>query len=86
MMDVAAPAIEPRATSNRTTQTGPALLLWLTVGLATLWEIGGHIDAWYHTHYGFEVESFFTLPHALLYGSWLATGAVMVVYLLGRIR
>jgi hypothetical protein len=48
----------------------PALLLRLTVLTVALWEIGGHIDAWYHTHYGFEIESFFTWPHALLYGAW----------------
>jgi len=51
-----------------------------------LWQVGAHIDAWYHVHHGFEVESFFTWPHALLYGSWAGTGAVITLCLVGRAR
>ena len=72
------------------TQTEPVRdttgLLWWTCGLLTLWQVGAHIDAWYHVHRGFDIESFLTWPHALLYGSWAATGAVLLVYALANAR
>jgi hypothetical protein len=54
-------------------------LLWPTVGVGVLWQIGGHVDAWYHMRYGFAVETFFTWPHALLYAAWAAIGALGMV-------
>src|SRR6266540_2455010 len=61
-------------------------LLWLSCGLIVLWQVGGHVDAWYHTHYGFQIESFLTWPHALLYGSWAATLALVGLSILNRAR
>jgi hypothetical protein len=63
-----------------------APLLWWTCGLLALWQVGGHIDAWYHVHRGFDIESFFTWPHALLYGAWAATGIVVLVHALANAR
>ncbi len=62
-----------------------AALRRLTLGLMVLWQIGGHVDAWYHLHRSFAIESFFTWPHALLYGGWAATGLVPTIYLLESI-
>src|SRR5947208_1458323 len=76
-----APLRPPRETQG----SSPALLWWLT-GFLLLWQIGAHVDAWYHTHYGFQIESFVTWPHALLYGSWAGTGLVLVLALAGRAR
>jgi len=61
-------------------------LLWLSCGLIVLWQVGGHVDAWYHTHYGFQIESFLTWPHALLYGSWASTLALVGLSILNRAR
>jgi hypothetical protein len=41
----------------------------LVVAVA-LWQVGTHVDAWYDLHYGFDIQSFLTWPHALLYGAW----------------
>jgi hypothetical protein len=51
-----------------------ATLLPLTTAALVLWQIGAYVDAWYHLHYSFEIETFFTWPHALLYAGWVATG------------
>lgn len=59
-----------------------AMLLWAALGCAVLWHIGLNVDAWYHLHYGFVIESFFTPAHGLVYGGWLAFGAVTVLYLI----
>ena len=75
---VAPPEARPSARSSR--------LLWLMCGLIMLWQVGGHVDAWYHTHYGFQIESFLTWPHLLLYGSWAATLGVAGFAVLNRAR
>ena len=46
-----------------------------------IWELGGHVDVWYHQHYGFAIESFVTWPHALLYVGWVASAAPAAAYL-----
>jgi hypothetical protein len=56
----------------------PPLLGWITA-LLVLWQAGAHVDAWYHAHNGFEIESFLTWPHALLYGGWACTGVVVLL-------
>jgi len=49
---------------------------WL-VTLLGLWMIGGiHLDAWAHHH--FDVETFFTPWHGVLYSGFLALAAVLV--------
>jgi hypothetical protein len=48
---------------------------WGLIATTVVWQIGAHVDAWYHAHWGFRVESFVTWPHALLYGGWLAVAA-----------
>jgi hypothetical protein len=72
-------ALQTRALSQAT-------LLRLTLGAAALWEIGGHVDAWYHVHYGFQIETFFTWAHALLYGAWALLGVLAVVGAAGERR
>ncbi|HEY3107614.1 MAG TPA: hypothetical protein VGL23_02615 [Chloroflexota bacterium] len=57
------------------------LLAWL-LAAAAVWQIGAHVDAWYHAHRGFAIESFLTWPHALLYAGWLAV--CLVALPLGR--
>ncbi len=60
-------------------------LLWLTLGLALMSDIGAHVDAWYHVRWGFAVESFFTWPHALFYAGRLGFGlAAALAFAEGR--
>lgn len=57
---------------------------WLVVALG-LWLIGGvHLDAWAHHH--FELETFFTPWHAVLYSGFLALAAVLVGVFIQNIR
>lgn len=56
-------------------------LLWLALGFAMMSDVGAHVDAWYHVHYGFEIESFFTWAHALFYSAKAGFGLVVVLYL-----
>jgi hypothetical protein len=74
------------ATGVRRRTLAETRLLWLTLGSTLVWGSGGHVDARYHFHYGFEIESFFTWPHAMLYGGWAATGSVVAAYLLEGLR
>lgn len=53
-----------------------AALLPLTTAALVFWQIGVYVDVWYHLHYSFEIETFFTWPHALLYAGWAATGLI----------
>lgn len=55
----------------------PRALLWTTVVLAVIWSVGTFWDSRYHVHSGFEIESFFTVNHAMSYGG--VTGVVLVV-------
>jgi hypothetical protein len=51
------------------------------------WQAGVYVDVWYHVHCGFEIDSFLTWAHVLLYAGWAAAGLVVVVYqLLSRAR
>ncbi len=75
-------AVETAAARVRTRVLTEAALCWLTLGAIVLWQIGVYVDVWYHLHRGFAIESFFTWPHALLYGGWAATGLVITAYLL----
>ena len=52
-----------------------------TFAAFVIWDFGGHIDAWYHQHYGFMIESFLTWPHALLYFGWIASAVPASLYL-----
>jgi hypothetical protein len=56
-------------------------LIWASLGCAVLWHIGLNVDAWYHLHYGFEIETFFTPAHGLIYGGWIAFGTATMLYL-----
>jgi hypothetical protein len=58
-----------------------AMLLPMCATLLALWQIGVYVDVWYHLHYGFEIETFFTLPHALMYAGWALSGLVPAIYL-----
>lgn len=57
------------------------LLFAATFAAFVIWDFGGHIDAWYHQHYGFMIESFLTWPHALLYLGWIASAMPASLYL-----
>jgi hypothetical protein len=72
------PAVSPRIRARTLSET--------TVFVATfigflIFEAGGHVDVWYHQHYGFAIESFLTWPHALLYAGWIAGTAPAAAYL-----
>jgi hypothetical protein len=73
-------AVASRREEGARLLTDSSLLVWAT-GVSVVWMIGGHIDAWYHVHYGFEIESFLTAPHALLYGGWAGMLALPLAYL-----
>jgi hypothetical protein len=60
--------------------THNGMLLALTTGCVVVWQVGAYVDVWFHVHHGFEVDSFFTWAHALMYGGWAAAGLVPVVY------
>ena len=64
----------PRASSER-------MLFAATIAGFVIWDFGGHIDVWYHQHYGFAIESFVTWPQALLYVGWIASAAAATAYL-----
>jgi hypothetical protein len=64
----------------------PSVLLWLTMAFMTVWIIGAHVDAWYHIHEGFAIETFFTWTHALLYAGVAATGLVAAFALAASLR
>jgi hypothetical protein len=68
-------ATRSRAVSDR-------MLFALTFAGFVIWDLGGHIDVWYHQHYGFAIESFLTLPHAALYFGWIASAVPAAAYLL----
>ena len=55
---------------------GASLALWTLLSLLMLWQVGAHVDAWYHVHYGASIDTFFTWPHALLYAGWAGTTAI----------
>jgi len=73
-------------TTTRHRVISDTALLWASVGFMAMRFVGAHVDAWYHLHYGFAIESFFTWPHALLYAGWVAGGLVLALYLLDSIR
>lgn len=57
---------------------GPGLH-WI-VAILSLWMIGGiHLDAW--AHHQFEMETFFTPWHSVLYSGFFALAAVLIVTL-----
>jgi hypothetical protein len=58
--------------------------LWSLLSVLMLWQIGAHVDAWYHVHYGATIDSFLTWPHALLYAGWASTAAVALVQVASR--
>ena len=57
------------------------MLVVATFAGFVIWDFGGHIDVWYHQHYGFMIESFLTWPHALLYVGWIASATPAAAYL-----
>ena len=52
---------------------------WAAVGLAAAVVAGAHVDSWAHGHIASTLETFFTPWHALLYGSFAATTAFLVL-------
>lgn len=52
---------------------------WTVVGLSTAVVAGAHLDSWAHGHIASTLETFFTPWHALLYSSFAATTAFLVI-------
>jgi hypothetical protein len=73
----ATPAVSPRIRARTLSET--TLFVATLIGFL-IFEAGGHVDVWYHQHYGFAIESFVTWPHALLYAGWIAGTAPAAVY------
>lgn len=57
-------------TGQGTTRNAPAAFNWLAVGLGAWLIFGLHLDGW--AHHQFELESFFTPWHGVLYLAFLA--------------
>jgi hypothetical protein len=76
---MAASAAVIRGTRTRSISE-TALFVATFIGFV-IWEFGGHIDVWYHHHYGFAIESFLTWPHAVLYAGWIASALPAAAYL-----
>jgi len=62
-----APGIVTTRVHTRIVSEG--VLLFATLAAYMVWQLGAQIDVWYHTHYGFEVESFVTWGFAGI-GAW----------------
>lgn len=73
--------IQSVASATRSRVVSEAVIFAATMASFVIWEIGGHIDAWYHHHFGFAIESFATWPHALLYVGWIAIAVPAAAYL-----
>jgi hypothetical protein len=74
-------AVKTQTSQVRSRVLSEAILFKATLFAFVVWQIGGHIDLWYHAHLGFAIESFLTWPHALLYAGWLASAFPAAVYL-----
>jgi hypothetical protein len=68
----------PRAAHGRSLRASPRFE-WAAVGLAAAIAVGAHVDAWAHGHVASTLETFFTPWHALLYASFAATTAFLVL-------
>lgn len=53
---------------------------YLMIVLIIVLLIGGTIDGYYHVFFGFKIESFFILPHYVMYGGWFAIFVAVAVY------
>jgi len=66
----------PLSKTGKLSSEGSVVFDWVVV-LLGLWMIGGlHLDAW--AHHQFEVETFITPWHGVLYSGFLALAAVLV--------
>ena len=76
---IASTAAAPTRFAGRARSPEAVLLALATVGMIA-WQAGVYVDVWYHIHRGFEIETFFTWAHALLYGGWALAGLVVASY------
>jgi hypothetical protein len=83
--NVAATASEP-GREVKSSSRSARRFHYLMLGLITLLQIGGIIDARTHVFYGFDIQSFFIPAHYALYGGWLAVLATVVAYSALQIR
>ncbi|MEW5985262.1 MAG: hypothetical protein AB1791_01355 [Chloroflexota bacterium] len=68
--------VSPSIPLQPAVRSGRASFDWV-IAILSLWMIGGiHLDAW--AHHQFEVETFFTPWHGVLYSGFLAVAAVLV--------
>ena len=68
----------PRARARLIDETA---LLRLTLGGLLIWQIGLYVDVWNHIHFGFQIETFITWAHAILYGGWAISSVPALLYL-----
>jgi DNA-binding MarR family transcriptional regulator len=75
-------------TAARTRQgvLGEGALVGLTTLFAFLWSSGLSVDVWYHVHRGFQIETFFTAAHALMYGGMTLAALPALGYLFESVR
>ena len=53
---------------------------YLMMGLITVMQIGGIIDARMHVFHGFNIDSFFVPAHYVLYGGWFGVLGAVALY------
>ena len=84
MADIAT-TLGPAARSTSQERSLGSLRLDWVVTILSLWMIGGiHLDAW--AHHQFDVETFFTPWHGVLYSGFLALAAVLAGTLARNLR
>jgi hypothetical protein len=74
------------AARTRPRVLGEGALVGLTTLFAFVWSSGLSVDVWYHMHRGFQIESFFTPAHALMYGGMTLAGLPALAYLVESVR
>lgn len=57
------------------------LFHWLMTFFAVIMNYGGILDAREHLQHGFELESFFTSTHGLLYAGWILGGVALAIHM-----
>ena len=62
-----------------TSSTATPRFEWSMTALAGAVVTGAYVDVWAHNHLASTLETFFTPWHALLYGSFAATTAFLVL-------
>lgn len=67
-------------TSQPLTPHAASRFHYLMIGLITVMQIGGVIDARTHVFHGFNIDSFFVPAHYVLYGGWFGVLVSVLAY------